>query len=648
MAFALPLQVQVRIDSKSLHDEPKHLTAPITTACVNKNNSCKHKNKHYPNADITSLCKNGLLKRVMGRQGNIQDYATLLQACIANKALEQGKQVHGHIILTGLEQRLVLRVKLVTMYAMCGSIVDARLIFEELPFWNVFLWTAMISGYVKNELFQEAIQLYSQMQWAAIQPDNFTFSCVLKACAGLSALQQGKQIHNHIIRLNGVKHDVAVENALVIMYSQCGRLDIARQVFDKISERNVVSWNSMISGYAQNGYPEEALQLFREMQCERVEPNWITVTALLPACGYVGVVRQGKEIHAYVIKSEIKADVLLGNALIDMYAKCGSIEIACKVFDEMPTRDLVSWNTVIAGQGINGRGAEAVRYLYRMQEDEAGLKPDSITFISLLSACSHAGLVEEGWRYFKSMSRDYDIIPEVEHYACMVDLLGRAGRVEEAHKFIQEMPLEPSSSVWGSLLSACRIHCNVDLGEGVAERLFEMEPQNAGNYILLSNIYAAAGRWEDVAKVRSIMKEQGIKKRPGCSWIEVNNRVHAFVAGDQSAPQLEEIYAMLESLDAQMKAAGYLPATDFVLHDVEDDEKEAFLCGHSEKLAIAFGLINTHARSPLQITKNIRVCGDCHNAIKFISKIVEREIIVRDTNRFHHVRGGNCSCGDYW
>jgi pentatricopeptide repeat protein len=312
----------------------------------------------------------------------------------------------------------------------------------------------------------------------------------------------------------------------------------------------------------------------------------------------------------------------------------------------MPERDVVSWNTMIAGYGMHGQGEDALGLFSKMQQ--TCINPDSITFVCVLSACSHTGLLEEGWEYFYCMSRDYCITPKMQHYACMIDLLGRAGCLKDAQDFIEKMPYKPSASVWGSLLGACRVHNNIQVGEYVAERLFDLDPEKAGYYVLLSNIYAAAGRWDDVSKVRTMMKDRGIKKMPGCSLVEVKNKVHAFNVGDKSHPQSEKIYAMLNSLAKQMEEAGYIPDTNFVLHDVEEEVKEHMLYSHSEKLAIAFGLINTSPGTTIRITKNLRVCGDCHNATKFISKIVRREIIVRDANRFHHFKDGSCSCRDYW
>lgn len=279
---------------------------------------------------------------------------------------------------------------------------------------------------------------------------------------------------------------------------------------------------------------------------------------------------------------------------------------------------------------------------------QAGVKPNNITFVCVLSACSHAGLVDEGRHYFDSMFCDHGIMSTSEHYACMVDLLGRAGRIKEAEELINKMPIEPSASVWGALLGACRVHGDIELGKRAAENLLKLEPQCAGTHVLLSNIYAAAGRWDDVARVRKLMKDRGVKKETGVSWIEVRNTVHAFAVGDSLHPESERIHAMLETLTQQMKDAGYSPDTNCVLRDVEEEQKERILQHHSEKLALAFGLLTSPPGATIRIKKNLRVCDDCHSSIKFISKIVGREIIVRDTHRFHVFSGGLCSCKNYW
>eukprot|EP01018_Ginkgo_biloba_P001270 Gb_03440 [translate_table: standard] len=572
-------------------------------------------------------------------------FPRVLKACSALAALQQGKEIHHCIIKSGFESYLFVGNALVAMYSKCGCIDDAFKVFDKMSQRDVVSWNTMITAYAQNGYFNEALKLFCQMHFAGVDSSSVTIASVLPACANLTALQCGKEIHGHTIR-TGIESNVFVENAFVTMYAKCGSLEDARRVFDKMSQRDLVSWTAMIAGYAQNAHCDEALKLFWRMQLADVKVDSVTIASVLSASARLAVLHHGKGIHNYILKSKHEPDVLVGNALIDMYAKCGSIKDARLVFDNMSQRNVISWTAMIAGYGIHGHGEKALALFHQMQQ--AGVQPNHITFTALLSACSHAGLVNAGWQYFNRMNQEYCITPGAEHYACMVDLLGRAGHLDEAHDFIKNMPLEPTGSVWGALLGACRIHSNVKLGESLAKRLFELEPENTGNYVLLSNIYAVAGRWNEVAEVRTMMSDRGLTKMPGCSWIEVKNKVHTFLIGDISHPQSDKIYATLETLTGQLKEAGYVPDIDFVLHNVDEAEKEHILCGHSEKLAIAFGLMNTCSGSPIRVTKNLRVCGDCHSATKFISKVVAREIIVRDNNRFHHFKDGLCSCGDYW
>jgi pentatricopeptide repeat protein len=571
--------------------------------------------------------------------------ASVLPACARVEALQQGKEIHGYTIKSIFASDVFAGNALIDMYAKCGRLENAQRVFDCLLHRDAVSWSTIIGGYTQSAHYEDALELFSQMQLLDVKADSATISSVLPACANLLALQQGKEIHNYIIHF-GFESDVFVGSALVDMYAKCGEIDIAQQLFSKMPDRNVVSWNAIIAGYAQNGNCNEALQLFRQMQLVGMKSDPVTIVSILPACARLAILQQGKEIHDYAMRRGFESSVSVGNSLIDMYCKCGSIEVAHKVFDSMYQKDLVSWNSIIAGYGMHGYGEDALAFFHQMHQ--IGVKPDHITFVAVLSACNHAGLVDKGRQYFNCMSQDYCIMPRMEHYACMADLLGRAGCLDEAYSFIKKMPLEPSADVWGALLGACRTYNNIELGENVADILFKLKPEDTGYYILLSNIYAAANRWDDVAKVRAVIKDRGLKKRPGCSWIEVRDRVHEFFVADRSHPQFKEISTMLASLDREMKESGYMPDTAFVLHDVEEEEKEQILCGHSEKLAIAFGLVSTCPGTSIRITKNLRVCGDCHTATKFISKITEREIIVRDMNRFHHFKDGLCSCGDYW
>eukprot|EP01018_Ginkgo_biloba_P035775 Gb_37473 [translate_table: standard] len=530
-------------------------------------------------------------------------------------------------------------------YVKCGRIEDARQLFDKMPERDAVSWSSMIAGYTRHGNCEEAMKLFSQMRRRGIKPNEFTFGSVLCACANLPILEQGKQVHGLVIK-SDFKSNVVVGSALVDMYAKCGSIDDARQQFDQMPERNSVSWNAMVAGYTQHLCGEEALNLFRQMQGVGVKLDKFSFATILNACASLPALERGKHVHSHVIKTGFESNVFVGSTLVDMYAKCGCIDDARQVFDKICERDLVLWTTMITGYAQNGCGKDVLEFFEQMLN--LGMKPDHVTFTGVLSACSHAGLVDEGRQYFDSMVRDHCIKPTPDHYGCIIDLLGRAGCLDEAEVFIKNMPIEPDAIVWGALLSACRIHGNMELGERAAECLIKLDSQKPASYVLLSNIYCAAGRWGDAAKMIKMMQDRGVKRSSGCSWIEIKNKLFSFQVADRSHPESEEIYATLRSLDWQMKKAGYIPDKNFVLHDVGDECKEEILSYHSEKLAIAFGLMRIPPGIPIRIVKNLRVCGDCHTATKFISKIVGREIVVRDVNRFHHFKDGLCSCADYW
>lgn len=440
--------------------------------------------------------------------------------------------------------------------------------------------------------------------------------------------------------------DVASWNCIIAGFFRREDVEKARELFDQMPERNVVSWNTVVTGYAQNGRSPEALLLFRRMQAEGMRPNKVTLLGVLLACAQMGALDFGRWVHRYIVNSRIQIDVMLCNCLIDMYAKGGSLIDARRVFDGMSERNVVSWNSMIAGLAMHGSGEDAVSLFENMVKE--GVKPNDITFIGILSACRHAGMVEKGWRYFHCMMEEYEIAPKLEHYGCMVDLLCRGGYVTEAHELIKRMPMPPDAGIWGALLFACRTHGYLALAEHAVGHLLELEPWNAGNYVLLSNIYAARGQWDDVKRVREKMRGMNVHKTPGSSAIEIQSSIHEFVMGDRSHPHSKEIHEKLDELSMQMKLAGHVPTTNMVLHDICEEEKEHLLNMHSEKLAIAFGLISTVPGTPLRIVKNLRICEDCHSATKLISQIVGREIIIRDRIRFHYFNNGMCSCKDYW
>ncbi|XP_057813358.2 pentatricopeptide repeat-containing protein At1g08070, chloroplastic isoform X2 [Cryptomeria japonica] len=572
-------------------------------------------------------------------------FASVLPACAKIRGLEQGMDVHQIIVENGFLSDVVAVSALVDMYAKCGSIHKARELFDKIPQRDVVSWNGMIAGYAQSGVVEKALEMFKQMQSSGVKPDSTTFSSVLLACAKMGALEQGVLVHQSIIE-NGSLSDVIVASALVDMYAKCGSMDSACELFEKMSQRDVIAWTAMIVGYAQNGFVEKALKTFKQMQLAGVKPDSTTFASILPACAKIGALEQGMDIHQCIIENGFLSDTVVATALGDMYAKCGNIHKARKLFDEMPNKNLVSWTAMIAGYAQNGFCMDAIKLFELMKN--SGTYPNDVSFACVLLACSHAGLVDQGCKYFTGISNSYHIMPTTDHYVCMVDLLGRAGYLEVTLNFIIKMPIKPVVIVWTCLLDACKTHKNIGLGVFTANLLFELDPENAASYVLLANTYAEVGRWGEVQRLRSLMRDKGIKKTPGCSWIEDRKMVHVFRVGDRTHPQEQEIYAKLEQLSWEMKAAGYFPNSRRILNDVEEEEKELFLCHHSEKLAIAFGLLNTPPGTTIRVVKNLRVCIDCHTATKFISKIVAREIVVRDAVRFHHFKQGQCSCGDYW
>lgn len=436
---------------------------------------------------------------------------------------------------------------------------------------------------------------------------------------------------------------------LVDMYARLGCVNDAWFVFNEMKERSVVSWSAMIACFVKNGMSLESLELFREMmkETEDLLPNSVTMVSVLQACTALGALEQGKLIHAYMLRKGLDTVLPVTSALVTMYARCGDLELGRRVFDQMDRRNVVLWNSMISSYGSHGFGRKAIDLFNEMVS--SGTKPSLISFVSVLGACSHEGLIEEGKSLFESIRKEHGTSPSAEHYACLVDILGRADRLDEAAKVIADMRIEPGPNVWGSLLGSCRIHCNVEFAERAFKRLIQLEPKNAGNYVLMAEVYAEAGMWDEVKRVKDLLETRGIQKLSGCSWIEVKRKIYSFMsAADECNPQNEQIHALLLKLSTEMKEMGYVPQTKVVLYHLDEEEKERIVLGHSEKLALAYGLINNSRGKTIRITKNLRLCEDCHSFTKFISKFVSREILVRDVNRIHHFRDGVCSCHDYW
>ncbi|XP_020587525.1 pentatricopeptide repeat-containing protein At4g33990-like [Phalaenopsis equestris] len=507
----------------------------------------------------------------------------------------------------------------------------------------------MIAAYEQSGDSTAAFEFFDLMKNQKLNPDVLTVVSLASAVAQIRHELNCRSIHGFFVRRGWDEDDIFVGNAIIDMYGKMNKIESSQVMFDQMRTRDVISWNTLIASYSQNGFANEAIELYECMgrEEEELKPVQGTFAGVLPACSHVGALRKGMKIHGDTIKQCLNSDLFVATCLVDMYAKCGSLADAAALFAMMPrTTSSGPWNAMIAGHGSHGEGKRALELFSEMEKE--GVRPDHVTFVSLLSACSHGGLVQEGRECFQLMKLRYGIEPMVKHYACMVDLLGRAGFLNEAYKLIEKMPLKPDGGVWGALLAACRIHGDVELGRLASKWLFEFDSENVGYYVLLSNLYARNGEWQGVDRIRSLVEERGLWKTPGWSSIEVDNKVSIFFTGDRSHARYGEIYRELVRLMEKMKQIGYVPDYSFVLQDVEDDEKESILSSHSERLAMVFGIISTEKGSRIYIFKNLRVCGDCHNATKYISRITEREIVVRDSNRFHHFKGGICSCGDYW
>ncbi|XP_057837821.2 pentatricopeptide repeat-containing protein At3g16610-like [Cryptomeria japonica] len=497
------------------------------------------------NTMIAGYAQNGFVERALetfkemqlaGVKPNSTTFASVLPACAKMGALEQGMDIHQIIKNSGTLSDVAVTTALVDMYAKCGSIDKAHKLFDKMPKRNEVSWNVMIAGYAQNGFYEKALETFEQMQLAGVKPNSATFASILPACAKMGTLEHGMDIHQCVM-VGGFSSDIIVGNALLDMYAKCGSIDKAHELFDRMLERDVISWNTMIAGYAQNGFVRKALETFKQMQLAGVKQNSATFATILPACAKMGALEQGMDIHQSIREGEILSNVKVGNALVDMYAKCGSIDKARELFDGMPQRDVITWNAMIAGYAQNGVCKDALKTFELMKH--SGTYPDTVSFACVLCACSHAGLVDEGCTYFNHMSNPYCITPTVDHYVCMVDLLGRAGYLEDTLNFIIKMPVKPVLVVWMCFLGACRSHMNIGLGVFTAILLFDLDPKNTATYVLLSNIYAEVGRWDEVQMVRRLMKDRGIEKSPGCSWIEGHKMVHAFCSGDGLHPQIQ-------------------------------------------------------------------------------------------------------------
>nr|GMD06573.1 pentatricopeptide repeat-containing protein At5g46460, mitochondrial [Ipomoea batatas] len=523
---------------------------------------------------------------------------------------------------------------------------EAQRLFEMMPRRNVISWTSMVSGLDQHGMSEEALVTFRKMLGFGIKPNSNTFASVITACATMEDLVLGSEIHGPSLKA-GFGFDAYVAASLITFYANCMKIDDSWRVFNEKMHMNVVVWTSLLTGYGLNHKHEDALTLFADMIRIGVCPNQSSFTSALNSSSEVESLDLGKEIHGVAVKLGFNTDAYVGNSLVVLYSKCGNMDDGLLIFKEIAEKNTVSWNSVIVGCAQHGHGKWSLALFAQMVRIGVGI--DDITFTGLLSACSHSGMLHKGRMLFHYLRESMSMQMKIEHYACMVDILCRGGKLDEAKNLVETMmPMKPNLSIWLALLSGCRKHSNIEIAERAAENIFRLDPNCSAAYVLLSNMYAATSRWNDVARIRVKMKRRGNIKQPGCSWVNLKGTRHEFVSGDRSHPLCDQIYEKLEWLGKKLKEIGYVSDQRFALHDVEDEQKEAMLSHHSERLAICFALITTVEGSTIIVMKNLRVCGDCHSAIKLISKIVCREIVLRDSTRFHHFRDGFCSCSDYW
>ncbi|KAJ8747466.1 hypothetical protein K2173_008763 [Erythroxylum novogranatense] len=563
--------------------------------------------------------------------------------------LNEGIEIHGIALKLGYDGDPFVQTGLVGMYVACGRISDARLVFDKMSHRDIVTWSIMMNG----DLLDETLRLYEEMIIDDLQPDEMVLSTVMSACARARNLSYGKAVHDSIGEQN-VKLDSHLQSALITMYISCGCMDIAKKlfmempsrnlfvstamitgyakvgqvedarwIFNQIDEKDLFYWSTMISGYAESYQPQEAFKLFNEMQVRGFKPDQVTMLSVISACAHLGLRDQARYIHI---------PLLVNNALIDMYAKCGSLEEARAIFKKMPQKNVISWTSMINASSIHGDVSSALSFFHEMKSEEIEL--NGVTFTGVLYACSHAGLVEEGQRIFSSMMNEYKITPKHEHYECMVHLFGRTSLLREAIHLVETMPLAPNVAIWESLSAACRAHGETEVGEYAAKQVLKLEPDHDGAL--------AKKRWEDVGRIRSVIKQRCILNGRECSRIELNKEVHEFSTADVKHKEEDKIYEKLDDVVGKLKLVGYAPNISSLMFNSGGGKEEL----HSEKLAFCYGLIYSRKESCIRVIKNRGVCEDCHSFMKLASKVYARQIIVR--NRFHHYRDGVCSCNDFW
>ncbi|CAE6158591.1 unnamed protein product [Arabidopsis arenosa] len=570
-----------------------------------------------------------------------------LGACSHVYSPKMGKEIHCHAVRSRIETGdVMVMTSILDMYSKYGEVSYAERIFNGMIQRNIVVWNVMVGCYARNSRVTDAFLCFQKMsEQNGLQPDVITMINLLPACAIL----EGRTIHGYAMRSGFLPH-IVLETALIDMYGECGQLKSAEVIFDRIAEKNLISWNSIIAAYVQNGKNYSALELFQKLWDSSLVPDSTTIASILPAYAESLSLNEGRQIHAYIVKSRYGSNTIILNSLVHMYAMCGDLEDARKCFNHVLLKDVVSWNSIIMAYAVHGFGRISVCLFSEMIASK--VDPNKSTFASLLAACSISGMVDEGWEYFESMKREYGIDPGIEHYGYMLDLIGRTGNFSAAKRFIEEMPFLPTARIWGSLLNASRNHNDITVAEFAAEQIFKMEHDNTGCYVLLLNMYAEARRWEDVNRIKLLMESKGISRTSSRSTVEAKSKTHVLTNGDRSHVEASKIY---EVLDIVSRMIGEEEEEDNYVRCVSKLRPETLVKSrsnsprrHSVRLATCFGLISTETGKTVTVRNNTRICRKCHEFLEKASKMTRREIVVGDSKIFHHFSNGRCSCGNYW
>ncbi|KAI5067652.1 hypothetical protein GOP47_0018180 [Adiantum capillus-veneris] len=570
-------------------------------------------------------------------------YSSVVKACSSMSDARKGELIHHSIIESGGGGDSHFCNILIHMYMECGSVEDANKVFERLLDRDVVTWSTMISGYAHLGHGAKALEAFERMQGENLKPNNVTYPSVLNACASLLVLDEGKLIHFHIMQ-SDYDQDFYIGSALIDMYAKCGALQDALGVFDRFPAPNEITWNSMIAAYAQTEHGEEALELFQRLQVLGFKPDRVTYLSALKACCSMAALDWGKLLHDQIIRRGFVTELSVGNALIDMYSKCGSLADACTVFGDMPNQGIITWSTLLAAYAQHNDYLSVFECFEKMQK--IGVRPNSVTFVSLLSACSQKGFTDKGYEYFFSMKASYGLKPTTEHYNCLIDLLGRGGRMHEAEHLLATMPFQDKFMGWKSLLSHCKVYNQVKRARRCFNRLVVIDPKDASVYALMLDIYANANMWNEVREIQEMRNRAGVRGKLGKASIQVGNVFHSFTVGWRNHPKQDVIYKKLKTVGLQMEDKVSSRKLFNLVSSIFEEHKDDLLCGHCELLAIGLGLTSTKEGTTLRISKNLRVCMDCHAATKFISEVEKREIMIMDTFRVHLFRNGECSCND--